>query len=91
MTTEYFDHRDLIVRQEFNLGDYFRFEYDEDRNLARILDAMGRSLGYEWSEHGWLETLTDSLGNVIRFRNTGPDHRPTEFVDAAGTVPRYAI
>ena len=85
----YFDHRGLVVRTEDGLGDYTRLEFNNQRQLVRQTDSLGRAASFTWSAAGELKTVKDPFGNTTTFVGGGPNEQPTAFVDAAGNTVQY--
>ncbi len=77
-TSDFFDHRNATVRGEDGAGGYILFEYDDELNLVRRTDAMGRAVTYAWS-------AASAVDEVLRTRWAA---RPALFPMVRATSPR---
>ncbi len=85
----FFDYRGLVARTEDGIGNYFLFEYNNERQLVEVIDSLGHAVDYTRCDCGRPKTITDQLGNTTRFTLGGPNNNPTALTDAKGNVTRF--
>lgn len=57
-------------------------EYGTNLQIARLFDANGNSLRFDYNTSGELATVTDDLGHLVTYSYT--DHRLTRVADSLG-------